>query len=109
MTTLNCQTFGLRTTSDRMVRPRSIHLRALETSGAARTKSLATDSSSIHRPMSTYETGDHEFSAPGQSEDATGRSVLPRELTAARTRVQRSDAKTPSPRASTPACFSVAH
>jgi len=89
-------------------RPGSIHLRTLETSGAARTKSLATDSSSIHRPISAYETGDHEFSAPGQSPEATGRSALPRELTAARTSVQRSDAKTPSPMASTTACCSVA-
>ena len=92
----------------RLVRPRSIHLRPLETSGAARTKSLATDSSSIHRPMSAYETGDHEFSAPGQSTEATGRSALPRELTAARTSVQRSEAKTPLPMASTAACCSVA-
>lgn len=58
--------------------------------------------------MSAYETGDHEFSAPGQSAEATGRSALPRELTAARTSVQRSEAKTPLPMASTTACCSVA-
>jgi hypothetical protein len=66
-----------------MVRPWSIHLRLLETSGAARTKSLTTDSSSIYRPVPAYETGDHEFSAPGQSAEATAccpvaaRPILP--------------------------------
>ncbi len=92
----------------RFVWPWLIHLRLLETSGAARTNLSATDSSNIHRPMSAYETGDHEFSAPSQSAEATGGSALPRELTAARTSVHRSDAKTPLPRVSTTDCCSAA-
>ena len=58
--------------------------------------------------MSAYETGHHEFRAPGQSAEATGRSALPRELSAARTSVQRRGANTPAPMASTTACCSVA-
>ena len=86
----------------------SLHRRRRDTSGAARTNSLAAASSSIHRPMASYETGNQEFRAPSQSAEATGRSSLPRELTPARTRVQRSDENAPRPSASTTACCSEA-
>ncbi len=89
---------------DRASQPR----RRRDTSGAARTNSLAEASSSIHRPMATYETGAQEFSAPPQSAAATGGSLLPRELTPPRTSVQRSEENAPSPRASTTACCSEA-
>ncbi len=100
---LTCSTSGSSTPSRR-----SSHPRPLETSGAERTNLLATDSSSIHRPMSAYETGHHEFVAPGQSAEAIGCSARPREFTAARTSVHRSESKTPAPRASATACCSVA-
>jgi hypothetical protein len=59
-------------------------------------------------PHVCNETGDQEFCAPVQSAEAMGRSAPPRELTAARTSVQRSDAKMPVPSASTTACCSEA-
>jgi len=82
--------------------------RGRDTIGAPRIKSLAAASSSIHRPMASYETGIQEFGALPQSAEATGRSSLPLKLTPARTRVQRSDANAPSPKASTTACCSAA-
>jgi hypothetical protein len=82
--------------------------RRRDTSGAAWTNSLAAASSSIHRPMAPYETGDQEFKAPSQSRDATGRSSFPRELSPARTSVQRSEENAPLPSASITACCSRA-
>jgi len=86
----------------------NVHVRHRDTSGAARTNSLAAASSSIHRPMASYETGDQEFRAPFQFAEATGRSSLPREFRPPRTRVQRSDENAPLPSASTTACCSRA-
>jgi hypothetical protein len=79
-----------------------------ETSGAALTNWLAVASSIIHRAMASYETGMHEFRAPGQSAAAAGASFLPRELSPARTSVHRTAEKAPLPRASTTACCSRA-
>jgi hypothetical protein len=82
--------------------------RRLDTMGAARTNALVAASSSIHRPMASYETGSEEFRAPSQSAEAAGRSSLARELTPARMSVQRSDKNALLPRASTTACCSLA-
>src|SRR5690348_8955039 len=92
----------------RQISPAEFTRRRRDTSGAARTNSLDAASSSIHRPMAAYETGNQEFTAPSHVAEATGRSSLPRELTPARTRVQRRDENAPLPRASTTACCSEA-
>ena len=84
------------------------HFSLRDTSGAARTNLLAAASSSNHRPMALYETGDQEFAAPSQFAEATGRSSLPREFRAPRTSVQRSDKNAPLPSSSITACCSRA-
>ncbi len=89
-------------------RTATIHRRRRDTSGAARTNSLAVASSRIHRAIARYETGIQELSAPAQSAEATGRSSFPRAFSPPRTSVHRSDENAPRPSASTTACCSVA-
>lgn len=95
--------------ADDDVAKRSTHRRRRDTSGAARTNSLAAASRSIQRPIARYETGVQELAAPAQSADATGCSSLPLAFSPPRTRVHRSDAKDPRPSASTTDCCSLAH
>lgn len=89
---------------ERALQPR----RRRDTRGAAQTNLLASASSSIHRPMASYETGAQEFRAPPQSAAPTGGSFLPRELRPPRTSVQRSEENARLARASTTACCSEA-